>query len=86
MSTIVTINFVLNEEVTPELFAAKVAIACAKNGAIIEGESLFVNANNYGLNGQRYCNKFYHNGFYDSDLGGMLKSKISMPNITSLIS
>lgn len=37
---IVTIDFRVDEEVTPRIFAEKVALACARNGAIREGESV----------------------------------------------
>jgi hypothetical protein len=35
---IVTLKFHLNEEVTPEIFVRKIALACAKGGAIRTGE------------------------------------------------
>jgi hypothetical protein len=34
----VNLTFYLNEEVTPEIFASKIALACARGGAIREGE------------------------------------------------
>jgi hypothetical protein len=34
----VTLTFYLDEEVTPRIFAEKIAVACAKGGAIREGE------------------------------------------------
>lgn len=36
----VTLTFHLDEEVTPDLFAEKVALACARGGAIREGEKV----------------------------------------------
>lgn len=38
--TEVTLTFHLNEEVTPSIFARKVALACAYRNAIREGESV----------------------------------------------
>lgn len=35
-----TIKFFTTEEVTPDLFAEKVALACMKHGALREGEAL----------------------------------------------
>lgn len=34
----VALTFELNEDVTPEIFARKIAVACARSGAIREGE------------------------------------------------
>lgn len=74
-----------NEEVTPELLAVKVAIALAKENAIREGERVFVKAENHGLDGNRYCNSFVHDGWQLTDLGGILKQMINYPQIRSEI-
>lgn len=37
---IVALSFDLDEEVTPDLFASKVALACAKGGALRPGEAV----------------------------------------------
>ena len=34
----VTLQFYTIEEVTPEIFARKIAVACARNGALYKGE------------------------------------------------
>ncbi len=38
MARVVILRFVLDEEVTPEIFVKKVAVACSKGGAIRPGE------------------------------------------------
>ena len=41
----VTLTFILGEEVTPRIFAEKIAFACARGGAIRVGERVCVDEN-----------------------------------------
>jgi hypothetical protein len=74
----VILTFNLNEEVTPEIFASKVALACARGGAIRQGESVESESAGEGM-----CNKFTHIGWIETDMGGMLSEEIPYPNIGS---
>jgi hypothetical protein len=75
----VNLTFDLREDVTPELFALKVATAVAKRHCLREGESVLVTDNP----DPTLCSKFTYVGDYETTFGGALRNPVVEPNIES---